>query len=116
LTNQVPHQVLATTAFVGELGLDGSLRSVPDVAARVAVVAKAGIPHAVVPAGNLTDATTAAAVTVRAARTLGQLVGGLRGRLPLLTPAAWPHPPGWPGDDLADLPAVHPGRRVLEIA
>ncbi len=107
---------VAVLAVLGELGLDGTLRPVSDITARLAVVAGAGIPHAVVPAGNLTDAVRTPGVTVRAARTLRELVDGLRGQLPLLTPAAWPTPPTLPGADLADVSATHPGRRLVKIA
>ncbi len=110
-TDQVPRHMLTGLAVIGELGLDGSLRPVPDAARRLAVAARAGIGHAVIPAGNHTD--TAAGVTVHPAGHLRSLADLLRAWPP---PAAWPHRNAWPDADLPDLPATHPGRRILEIA
>jgi magnesium chelatase family protein len=114
-TGHLPGVALGEVAVLGELGLDGALRPVSDVTARLAVVAGAGIPHAVVPAGNLTDAVRTPGVTVWAARTLRELVDGLRGQLPLLTPAAWPTPPIFPGADLSATPP-RPWHRRASIA
>jgi magnesium chelatase family protein len=116
-SGQIPTGRLAATAYLGELGLDGGLRSLSDVAARLQVVNRTGLSDAVVPAGNLTEAALAAHGGVHAARTLSGLVAALRGATPLLSPAAWPTAPLRPDADLADLPAEHwQARRILEIA
>ena len=116
-SGQIPTERLATTIYLGELGLDGGIRPLPDVAARLAVVDHAGLTDAVVPAGNLTEAALATRSTPRAARTLAGLVAGLRGEAPLFSPASWPTAPERPDADLADLPAEFGlERRILEIA
>jgi magnesium chelatase family protein len=116
-SGQIPTGRLAATAYLGELGLDGGLRPLPDVAARLQVVDRTGLSDVVVPAGNLTEAALAAHGGVHAARTLGGLVAALCGATPLLSPAAWPTAPPWPDADLADLPAEQwQARRILEIA
>jgi len=115
VTGQISRPPLAGRAFVGELDLDGRLRPLPDTLERVRVAAQAGFTHVVVPAANLTDLGAVDATTVGAAATLHRLVDGLRGRL-ALQPDPAGQPPDWPDLDMADLPAAHPGRRILTIA
>jgi magnesium chelatase family protein len=54
-TGQVSRHMLTGLAVIGKLGLDGSLRPVPDAVRRLAVAARAGVGHAVIPAGNHTN-------------------------------------------------------------
>ncbi len=114
-------------AFIGELGLDGSIRTVPGmvslvdaVRANVVVVSPAAVPEAQIPGGK----------EVRAVGTLAELVAMLKGMKP------WPPPPRpvlavagsrvEPGGgsrarrtrffDMADVRGQRLGRRALEIA
>jgi magnesium chelatase family protein len=113
---QIPRTPMPGTLYLGELGLDGALRPIPDVAARLAAT-QAGPADAIVAPGNLTEAAIAARGHVRTARTLTALVAALRGAQPLPTPQAWPTAPVLPDADLADLPAGHTlARRMLEVA
>ncbi|MHB1584316.1 MAG: YifB family Mg chelatase-like AAA ATPase [Acidimicrobiales bacterium] len=108
-------------AFVGELGLDGSIRSVPGTVALTGAVEGSVL---VVPE---VDAPVAGAVhrgKVRGLRNLRQLADALRGDGP------WPAVPDMTVDSIADLPGgtehVGPdladvrgqriGRRALEVA
>jgi len=84
-TDQVPRHMLTGLAVVGELGLDGSLHPVPDVAQRLTVAARAGIGHAIIPAAHHTR--TVAGLAVRTVGHLRQLADLLR---------SWPVPPVWP--------------------
>lgn len=110
------------TAFVGELGLDGSLRQVPGAVALAGAVTAATL---VVPED---DGCAAAAVhggTVRPLASLRQLVDALRGEAPWPPPPTAPPPPEAPAGppsapasvlDLADVRGQRVGRRALEVA
>jgi magnesium chelatase family protein len=111
---QLPPESVAGFGFLGELGLDGSLRRVPGVAPMVAVL---GAVDAVVPAGSSAEAHVAASGTVRVATTLREVLDALTGDAP------WPPDPG-PGAaedepsvaDLSDVRGQPVARRALEIA
>lgn len=86
-SGQVPVEAVARHGFVGELGLDGSLRPVAGAAPMVhSLQAEA----AVVAPGNVREARVAARGPVRAASHLGTLVRCLMGKEP------------WPDIDDAD--------------
>ncbi|MEO1057137.1 MAG: YifB family Mg chelatase-like AAA ATPase [Actinomycetota bacterium] len=101
-------------AFIGELGLDGSIRHVLGVAPMVAAL---GPIDVVVPSASYLEASIAAHGDVRVADDLPSLLAVLRGLRP------WPVPPPPPPtplfDDPLDLCDVH-GQQVarhgLEIA
>jgi magnesium chelatase family protein len=116
-SGQIPADRLPGTLWIGELGLDGTLRPASQLAVRLAAVAHAGLPDTIIAPGNLAEAALATRGQVSTARTLAELVAALRGEVPLLTPQAWPTAPPWPGADLADLPAgPSAARRILEVA
>ncbi|MCO4835110.1 MAG: ATP-binding protein, partial [Acidimicrobiaceae bacterium] len=111
---RLPPELLEGYGFVAELGLDGSLRSVPGVLSRVAAIDDLIV---VVAPAAAHEASLAGAETVRCAASLRQVVDCLKGI------DSWPdHPPVPKIDhrrnvpDLADV-AVHPfARQALEIA
>jgi magnesium chelatase family protein len=101
-------------AFIGELGLDGSIRSVPGVVPLVDAVRE---PTVVVPPGCAREARVVGRHVVRTAPSLPSLVEALRGR------EAWPEPPppsladdGPPDPDLADVRGQRLGRFASEVA
>jgi magnesium chelatase family protein len=108
-------------AFIGELGLDGSLRSVPGVLPLLAALRTAAV---VVPARAGAEGALVSGIRVRTAETLGQLVGVLRGEEP------WPPDACDCGDDgaatmtttsgpaldLADVRGQALARRAVEVA
>jgi magnesium chelatase family protein len=113
-SEQVPPGAADGLGFVGELGLDGSLRRVPGVAPMVAVL---GDVDAVVPATAAAEARVGAQRDVRVATSLAEVVAALRGLAP------WP--PDAPADegedeppppDLADVRGQPVARQALEIA
>jgi len=111
----LPSACVERTGFVGELGLDGTLRPVPGIASLVAAIASERI---VVPAGASAEAALVADGRVRPASTVAELVAALRGRAPW---AAVPPPAGMPvpeasEPDLADVRGQFVARRALEIA
>jgi magnesium chelatase family protein len=114
-TEALPATSVAGTAFVGELGLDGSLRRVPGMVSLVAAVPAGRV---VVPADAAAEAALVAGDRVRPASALAELIGALRGRVP------WPPVPEDPGPggasapapDLRDVRGQAVARRALEIA
>ena len=113
-SGQVPEPLVGDLAFVGELGLDGTLRRVPGVAPMVAVL---GDRDVVVPAAAVAEAHVATDAVVRTASTLTEVVQALLGEAP------WPDDPPPliaadppPPPDLADVRGQPVARRALEIA
>ena len=111
---QLPPESAAGFGFIGELGLDGSLRRVPGVAPMVAVLDSV---DAVVPVGSSAEAHVAATGTVRVASTLSEVLDALTRR------AEWPPDPAPSIDaddsvapDLSDVRGQPVARRALEIA
>lgn len=111
---------LRSTALIGELALDGSLRPVPGVLALVAAALAGGATDAIVPAENGAEGAAIRDVAVRPARALGEVTRHLAGvqRLEALQPTA-PEPLAALPDDAPDLASVVGqlvARRALEIA
>jgi magnesium chelatase family protein len=119
-SDQVDRDRLPSTALIGELALDGSLRPVPGIMALVDAARAAGAVEAVVPFENASEAATVGGIVVLPARCLQEAVGHLAGVAPL--PAAAPRvtaPVRRSDHDAPDLSAVvgqRVGRRALEIA
>jgi magnesium chelatase family protein len=113
-SEQLPPSCVEGLGFVGELGLDGSLRRVAGVAPMVAVLGDVAV---VVPAGSAAEALVAAQRDVHVASTLREVFGALVGDEP------WPDM-GTGLDiveeetlpDLADVRGQPVARRALEIA
>ena len=111
---ELPPESIAGTAFVGELGLDGSIRRVGGI---VALVDALGVPTVVVPRTCAAEAALVARHDVRGIGTLRELVDVLKGE------ASWPDqvtapaaPEAWTGPDLAEVRGQHVGRWALEVA
>jgi len=74
-----PAAALKDRMFMGELSLDGLIRSIPGVLPMVAAAREHGIPEAVVPAGNGGEAAVVKDVRCLAADTLSGLIECLNG-------------------------------------
>jgi magnesium chelatase family protein len=101
-------------AFLGELGLDGSLRPVAGMVPLVDALRAATV---VVPSACTAEAALVGRHHVRGVPTLRVLLDALKGESP------WPDPPPPPprpltppGPDLADVRGQHVGRWALEVA
>jgi magnesium chelatase family protein len=120
--------VVSGMAFVGELGLDGSLRGVPGT---VVLAESLDAFSLVVPAESAPEAGLAREGGIRTAPTLRELVDRLQGRRPWLDPPEpEPEPASEraaedslmatssrrPGLDLADVRGQRLARRALEVA
>lgn len=111
---QLPEPPTEDLAFIGELGLDGSLRPVPGTLALVHALSR---PAVVLPPSSAAEAGIVPDVRVRCAPTLEALALSLRGQRP------WAEPPDVPdaapestGPDLADVRGQPLGRLAVEVA
>lgn len=112
-TGQLPAPSVGDSAFVGELGLDGSLRRVPGMMA----LAGAALGDELVVAPDDAGPASLVRTGVRAVSGLRPLVDVLRGVCPWppLPPVALP-PPEAAAPDLGDVRGQRLGRRALEVA
>jgi magnesium chelatase family protein len=113
--DELAAEAVAGTAFLGELGLDGSLRPVPGVVPMVGALNSRAV---VVPRACAREAGVVAEGRVRAAGTLGELVRCLRGEEPWAEPPVPCGPSGAGGPpvlDLADVRGQPVGRAALEV-
>ncbi|WP_395694183.1 YifB family Mg chelatase-like AAA ATPase [Nocardioides sp.] len=122
----VPSTEIVATAFVGELTLDGNLRSVTGVLPMVLAAAERGIGAVFVPEPQAAEAQMVPDMSVVGVRSLAQVVAVLRGERP---PEAAPVAPtsgarllAWRGQerrdelDLADLVGIADARFAVEVA
>jgi magnesium chelatase family protein len=111
----LPAEAVAGCAFIGELGLDGSIRRVPGMVPLVAALSSRVV---VVPPDCFAEASVVGTHKVRVAGSLLELLAALRGEAP------WPDPPvaapapdaGPPLADLADVRGQAVGRTAVEVA
>jgi magnesium chelatase family protein len=112
---ELPPEALTECGFVGELGLDGSVRAVPGMVPLVAAIDE---PAVVVPVASEAEARAVGRHRVRAVRSLAEVVLALRGDEP------WPEhvvrplgrAPAAPEPDLADVRGQRVARLALELA
>lgn len=122
----VPGEALPATAFIGELTLDGNLRSVTGVLPMVLAAAERGIRAVFVPEPQAAEAAMVPDMSVIGVRSLAQVVAVLRDEE---VPDAEPVAPlsgarllSWRGQerldelDLADLLGVDDARYAVEVA
>ena len=115
----VPRAAVEDVVLVGELALDGRIRSVPGVLPAVLAASVAGIERAVVSAADHAEASLVPGVHVLGAPSLRELVDHLRGESPLPEPEP-PRPsapsPSGTEPDLADVAGQPDARRAVEIS
>ncbi|MFJ9782546.1 ATP-binding protein [Amycolatopsis sp. NPDC101161] len=89
VTGAVPVRRLTATALIGELGLDGTVRPVPDILLRAVAAADAGFTYLVVPAANAADARAVPGLTIVPVAGLDDLISWLRSNpTPALPPGS----------------------------
>lgn len=107
------------TMFIGELGLDGSLRPVVGILPIVLACRALGVRTMVLPMGNAEEASAIRGVTILPARHLREIVAHLLGQ-ELLAPHAGGAVPVAPAEstaqDFAYVHGLHQAKRSLEIA
>lgn len=114
---QLP-QTDETTAFVGELALDGVLRPVAGILPMAMAAAEHGVQRLFVPLENAAEAASVENITVFGARTAREVVEALTGQCTLAAASAAPlesmsaeQPP-----DFSDVRGQPLARRAMEIA
>ncbi len=113
----LPPDRVQGVAFLGELGLDGTVRPGPGIVALVDAMEGADVTEVVVPSAVAHEAAIVGRLRVRCADRLDTLVDALCGVQP------WPDPPERPdpatpveGVDLADVRGHAVARQALEVA
>ncbi len=113
-SGQLPADAVAERGFIGELGLDGTLRHVPGALSLVDAVETAEV---VVAPGSVFEANLVGRPRVRCAPDLAALVDALTGEAPWPRPPDDPVPPAEPpAPDLADVRGHPLARAALEVA
>ncbi|MDE2945108.1 MAG: YifB family Mg chelatase-like AAA ATPase [Gemmatimonadota bacterium] len=122
----LPQAALDGTLAVGELGLDGSVRSIRG-ALPIALFAAANprVARLLLPAANLREASAAEGIALGGSESLTHILAALKGEVPLRAPLALVSPAGGtagargPDGDGFDLSAVKGqpvAKRALEVA
>lgn len=113
----VPHDRLAGTVLLGELALDGRLRSVRGILPALLAARRAGLTTAVLPVDALGEATLVTGIEPRGATTLADVLNWLRGNdSALQPPGTVPPPQPSPEPDLKDVVGQPEARWALEVA
>ena len=114
-SGQLPAEAVESCGFLGELGLDGSLRRIPGV---VALVDAMPVGAVVVPAACAEEAALVGRHTVRGVGSLSALVDALKGVAPWPRSCTRPRRSAAKSEepDLRDVRGQRLGRRALEVA
>lgn len=120
-STQVDPVRVATTVYLGELGLDGRLRPVRGILPAVAAAVDAGFSHIIVPEENWREALLIPGAHVIGARSLAQVARHFGADIS--APALRSQPPPDPepqtqsaGSDLADVVGQPEAIKALEVA
>jgi magnesium chelatase family protein len=113
---ELPLAALRGVVVLGELGLDGTVRSIRGVLPMVTAAMRAGFRRVVVPLGNAHEARLVPGMRVGATDSLHTLVSFVRGAGALLDPPEVAPVDALGGPDLADVAGQQLGRRAMEVA
>lgn len=116
-TGQLEAAAVAKRMFVGELGLDGGLRTMRGALSIARHALRSGVSTLVLPAPNVAEAGRVSALDLSSPPALGDLVRELRAGA--LTPArvvCRPSKPSTDVTDFADVVGQQTAKRALEVA
>ena len=107
----------STSAFLGEVSLDGQIRPISGVLPMALAARKEGIEYLFVPAENAAEATLARGPAVIPVRTVAELAQGLNGEIVLQEEMPWvPDRTETGGPDFKDVLGQENVKRALEVA
>jgi magnesium chelatase family protein len=113
----IPAAAVAGLLVLGELGLDGTLRSVRGVLASTMLARSAGLRGIIIPACCAGEAEVVEGIAVMAVHQLGEIVGALRGEEPLPPlPARRLRAPCAAVVDMAEVRGQGLARAAVEVA
>lgn len=113
---KLPRKLLRETVFLGELALDGRLRSVRGVLPAVLAAKRAGWGTVVVPARALAEAGLVKGIEVLGADDLSAVIGWLRGELALAVPDVFERAGVVVVRDLSEVVGQTDARWSIEVA
>ena len=107
----------STSAFLGEVGLDGTVRPVSGVLPMALAAKQDGIQYLFVPAENAPEATLARGPKIIPVHRVQELISGLNGETVLQEQPLWePSPEGETVLDFKDVLGQENVKRALEVA
>ncbi|MES9516715.1 YifB family Mg chelatase-like AAA ATPase [Rhodococcus erythropolis] len=113
---KLPRKLLRETVFLGELALDGRLRTVRGVLPAVLAAKRAGWGTVVVPHRALAEAGLVKGIEVLGADDLSAVIGWLRGELALAVPDVFERADSVVVRDLSEVVGQTDARWAIEVA
>jgi len=116
-TGQLESACVAKRMFVGELGLDGGVRTMRGALSIARHALRAGVSTLILPAPNVAEAARVSALELSAPATLAELARELRnGTLTRAGEGSAASPHNGDGTDFADVVGQQAAKRALEVA